>query len=170
MNFIRQKIIDTYSRGGEEIHHSFFAVIPRFMIFFLYLLLIEILYWMFPDAMWYLAVTFTGAFILLTVTLFAAFVIRPVISLYNSYHEITEDNLISVQGFASFSRREYLCPLIFINGIEVRQNIFERLTNMGNIFIGTSMTGHAEIVLKHVDRPQYYASKLEEAIDHAIED
>jgi membrane protein YdbS with pleckstrin-like domain len=170
MNYIRQKIIDTYSRGGEEIPHSKYAVVPRFMIFILYLLLIEVIYWGFPDTMWKFVENFTGGFILLTVTLFVAFVIRPVISLYNSYHEIAEDNLISVQGFASFSRREFLCPFIFINGIEVRQNLFDRLTDMGNILIGTSMTGNVEIVLRHIERPQYYANQLEKAITHALED
>jgi uncharacterized membrane protein YdbT with pleckstrin-like domain len=167
MQFLRQKIIDTYSRGGDEIPHSPYAVIPRFFIFFIYLMFLEVMYLIFPESLWYFVENFTAGFLFLTLIVFIAFIIRPVITLFNSYHELASDNLISVQGFASFSRREYLCPYDFINGIEVRQNIFERLTDMGNILIGTSMTGHAEIKLSHVERPQYYATKIEEAIDEA---
>jgi uncharacterized membrane protein YdbT with pleckstrin-like domain len=167
MQFLKQKIIDTYSRGGEEIPHSAYAVIPRFFIFFLYLMLLEIMNLLFPESLWYIVEKFDLGFLFLTLTVFVAFIIRPVITLFNSYHELSSDNLISVQGFASFSRREYLCPYDFINGIEVRQNIFERLTDMGDILIGTAMTGHPEIILRHVQRPQYYVSRLEEAIDEA---
>lgn len=167
MQFLRKKIIDTYSRGGEEIPHSWYAVIPRLFIFFLYLMFLEIMHLLFPESLWYLVENFTAGFLFLTLTVFIAFVIRPFITLFNSYHELSSDNLISVQGFASFSREEYLCPYDFINGIEVRQNIFERLTDMGDILIGTSMTGHAEITLHHVEKPQYYAGKIEEAIEEA---
>jgi membrane protein YdbS with pleckstrin-like domain len=167
MNFVRQKIIDTYSRGGEEIPHSAYAVIPRFTIFALYLIILELFYAWFPETMSYIVQKFTLGIFFLSFVCFVAFVLRPYFTLFNSYHEIGVDNLISVQGFISPFRREYLCPYTFINGVEIRQNLFERLTDMGSLLIGTSMTGKAEIVLKHIQRPEYYAKLLQDRISES---
>lgn len=169
MKFLKQKIIDTYSRGGEEIPHSPYAVIPRFTIFALYLIILELFYFCFPKTMLYIVQEFTIGILFVSLVFFVAFIIRPYITLYNSYHEFGTDNLISVQGFASPFRKEYLCPYPFINGIEIRQNLFERFTDMGNLLVGTAMTGKPEIVLKHIKRPEHYAKMLQDRINESEE-
>lgn len=169
MQFLRQRIIDEYSRGGEEMPHSIYAVVPRFFIFSLYLLLIEVIYYFIPGAVDYIVEHFTEGFLFFTFVMFVAFIIRPVITLFNSYHELASDYLISVQGFASFSRQEHLLPYEFIQGIEVRQNLFERFVEMGDLHIGTAMSGDVEIKIKHIERPHFYADKLQESINNAIE-
>lgn len=168
MNFLKQKIIDTFSRGGEEIPQSKYSLIPRFLIFVLYLLFFEIFYFIFPETTSKLLENFIFGFILLTLGFFSAFIIRPIVSLYNTYHEICPDNLISIQGFASFTRKDYLCPYVHISGIEIRQNLFDRLCNMGDILIGTSMTGSAEIRIRKIERPEYYVNQIEAAVSKAL--
>ncbi|HMO16521.1 MAG TPA: PH domain-containing protein [Oligoflexia bacterium] len=170
MNFLRQKIIDKYSRGGEEIPHSSWSVVPRFLIFIGYVIFLELIYLVFPGILDYMINNFGPALVFISVIVFLVFVVRPIIGLFNSYHELTLDNLVSVQGFASPFRREHLCPYIFIVGVEVQQNLFERLTDMGRLLVGTSMTGHAEIVLKNIQRPNEYAAKLLARVGEASND
>lgn len=166
---IRQKLIDTYSRGGLEIPSSYFSVLPRFTYFIFFLIILEFFNRIFPSLTMYLVENFTWGLILLIVTVFVAYVLRPIISLYSSYHEITYDNLVSVQGFTSFFRKDYRCSYELISGVEVRQNILGRLTDMGDILVGTSMRHRPEIIIKGIQRPQHYAHKIHEAIDSRLD-
>lgn len=170
MNFLRQKIIDKYSRGGEEIPHCAWSVVPRFCIFACYIFSLEVLYSLFPDMLYYIIDHFAVGLAFLSVMMFIIYVIRPIVALYNSYHEMALDNLISVQGFASPLRREHLCPYMFIVGVEVSQNIFDRITDMGKLSIGTAMTGHAEIILKNIQRPNEYAEKIMERVGESAQE
>jgi uncharacterized membrane protein YdbT with pleckstrin-like domain len=160
-NYIRSK----YGQGGLDIQRSWWSVSPRLFIFAIYLIVAITCWVRYQDAILYESKTVFSILLFLLSFMVAGFALRPCLSMLNTYHEITTRSIYTVEGIFSFKQRIIELHFEDISGVEIRKTIFDRLCGMGDIDIGTAMTGKAEATLQGIKNPDYYVAIIEKALD-----
>lgn len=90
-----------------------------------------------------------------------ALLLRILFLMYNSEHEITPTRVRTITGLCWIRRRLIEIEYELIMGVEIRQSAIDRLLGVGNIYVGTSMTGRPELSFDGILDAEHYANIID---------
>ena len=148
---------------------SVYSIIPSLLLFGAISLLAVFLSRQFPWTLLIFDISVLGRTFTFTMPLLALLsaisLARPIALLYNDHHEIQCHHVVSIFGILSLNKKIVRLPYETLQGVHIRQNLWERFFDIGSILVGTAMTDMPEIVMPGIYRPQYYADLISNTID-----
>ena len=86
----------------------------------------------------------------------------------NNYLALTKRSIVRRTGV--FTKEERAVPLNQVQDISISYGIIRRMLGHGDIRIETAGSGGTEIIMKNVDKPEEFRSRVFEQIDKFYED
>ncbi|RME60629.1 MAG: PH domain-containing protein, partial [Candidatus Dadabacteria bacterium] len=83
---------------------------------------------------------------------------------FDRQYVIGPDYVKEVHGLYSLKMRETILEFAKVHGVEIEKNLFQRLFNLGDIGVGSAMTGSTEIIMVGVRDPEKYAKIIEDRV------
>lgn len=155
--------IEKYQAGGIEIKPTTAIYKIGIATIIFISICLELLYLAYPKPFDFFFEKAPYVFIFSIFAGFLHFLLIPIFKMYNSYHEISDNHLISVQGlFLARKKIEHLIPYHSIMGTTLKQTIFGRIFNYGTIYVGTRMTGSAEVRISNIVDPKAVQREIDE--------
>ncbi len=94
-----------------------------------------------------------------------ALLIRPVILIFDDRNEIGEHHIRAYSGLCSWKRKFSEIAYENVKGVEVDQNIVERILDVGDVKVWTAISGTPEVVMEGVDNPNRVAAIIRKQLD-----
>lgn len=89
--------------------------------------------------------------------------------MWNARYEIHEGYVCACEGIVSLTMRDVRIDYENVRGIEIDRNLYQRLAQLGDLKIGSSMHGDVELVMHGIRYPERYREIIEERIKKHFE-
>lgn len=111
-------------------------------------------------------VAFYLPFFLLFPLVFGIYILHR---LYNYLYVLTPDYVLEVSGRISFNLKSQRIRYAHIRGVNVEQNIFQRIFNVGDIRLASAMQQRdSDVLMEGVANPNLYKDIINQRIHEAI--
>ncbi len=95
---------------------------------------------------------------------------RPLFLLFDCKYEVKCHHISATTGILSFNKRHFEMPLENARGVEVKQNLWERILFVGTVLVGSAMTDVPEVELHGVADPEGIATIIRSRMDRSIKE
>lgn len=86
--------------------------------------------------------------------------------MYDCKYVVSHDHVRAVSGLLSLAEKDIRVDYENVRGIQVDKSIPQRILQLGDVYVGSSMHADVEIVMRGVLHPRHIREEIEERIKH----